>query len=201
VKTRQREALERAGVNAIFEEKASGTKRDGRTELQKVLSVLGDGDVLVVTRLDRVGRSLRDLANIAHEIEQAGAYLKVIEQSVDTSTAAGRAFYGMLNHWCAVHSQCLIRARGLLRECQESAQERSRFLYPSNLDPGAIDPDHCGEFLRHEGGRGEGAGLRLRRLRDQTLQPRGFAPPCTALFGGDGTALMSGLWVRFRVVM
>lgn len=92
----QRDALERAGVNVIFEEKASGTKRDGRVELQKVLSVLGDGDALVVTRLDRLGRSMRDLANIAHEIEQAGAHLKVIEQSVDTSTAAGRAFYGML---------------------------------------------------------------------------------------------------------
>src|SRR5262245_38571404 len=92
----QREALERAGVNAIFEEKASGTKRGGRIELQKVLSVLGEGDALVVTRLDRLGRSIRDLANIAHEIEQAGAHLKVIEQSVDTSTAAGRAVYGML---------------------------------------------------------------------------------------------------------
>jgi DNA invertase Pin-like site-specific DNA recombinase len=92
----QREALRRAGVGVVFEEKASGTKRDGRTELQKVLSVLGKGDALVVTRLDRLGRSMRDLANIAHEIEQSGAYLKVIEQSVDTSTAAGRAFYGML---------------------------------------------------------------------------------------------------------
>ena len=92
----QREALERACVNVIFEEKASGTKRVGRIELQKVLSVLGDGDALVVTCLDRLGRSMRDLANIAHEIEQTGAHLKVIEQSVDTSTAAGRAFYGML---------------------------------------------------------------------------------------------------------
>jgi DNA invertase Pin-like site-specific DNA recombinase len=94
--TVQREALRRAGVGVIFEEKASGTKRDGRTELQKVLSVLGEGDALVVTRLDRLGRSMRDLANIAHEIEQAGAYLKVLEQSVDTSSAAGRAFYGLL---------------------------------------------------------------------------------------------------------
>src|SRR5262245_37646406 len=42
------------------------------------------------------GRSLRDVANVAHEIEAAGANLKVIEQSVDTSTAAGRAFFGML---------------------------------------------------------------------------------------------------------
>jgi DNA invertase Pin-like site-specific DNA recombinase len=92
----QREVLERAGANPIFDEKASGTKRDGRTELQRVLSILREGDALVVTRLDRLGRSMRDLANIAHEIEQAEAHLKVIEQSVDTSTAAGRAFFGML---------------------------------------------------------------------------------------------------------
>jgi predicted site-specific integrase-resolvase len=51
----QREALRRAGVGVIFEEKASGTKRDGRTELQKVLSILGNGDALVVTRLDPPG--------------------------------------------------------------------------------------------------------------------------------------------------
>jgi DNA invertase Pin-like site-specific DNA recombinase len=99
--TVQREALWRASVGVIFEEKASGTKRDGRTELQKVLSVLGENDALVVTRLDRLGRSMRDLANIAHEIEQAGAYLKVLEQSVDTSSAAGRAFYGMLSVFAA----------------------------------------------------------------------------------------------------
>jgi DNA invertase Pin-like site-specific DNA recombinase len=94
--TVQRQALKGSGVATVFEEKASGTKRDGRTELQKVLGVLGDGDTLVVTRLDRLGRSLRDLANVAHEIEEAGANLKVLEQSVDTSTAAGRAFFGML---------------------------------------------------------------------------------------------------------
>ena len=60
-----------------------------------------EGDALVVTRLDRLGRSIRDLANIAHEIEQAGAHLKVLEQSVDTSSAAGRAFFGMLATFAA----------------------------------------------------------------------------------------------------
>jgi DNA invertase Pin-like site-specific DNA recombinase len=88
------EALRLAGGRAIFEEKVSGMKkRDGRTELQKVLSVLVEGDV---TRLDGLGRSIRNLANIAHEIERVGAHPKVIVQSVDTSSAAGRAFYGML---------------------------------------------------------------------------------------------------------
>jgi DNA invertase Pin-like site-specific DNA recombinase len=57
---------------------------------------LGDGDTLVVTRLDRLGRSLKDLADIGHEIEKAGANLKVLEQHVDTSTSTGRAFFGML---------------------------------------------------------------------------------------------------------
>jgi len=61
-----------------------------------VLHLLGDGDTLVVTRLDRLSRSIRDLANIAHEIEEAGATLKVLEQQVYTSTSAGCAFFGML---------------------------------------------------------------------------------------------------------
>jgi DNA invertase Pin-like site-specific DNA recombinase len=90
--TVQREALRKVGVQAIFEEKISGTKRDNREELGKVLHILGDGDTLVVT----LGRSMRDLANIAHEIQEAGANLKVLEQHVDTSTSAGRAFFGML---------------------------------------------------------------------------------------------------------
>lgn len=58
--------------------------------------MLTKGDSLVVLRLDRLGRSLRDLANIAHEIEEVGAHLRVIEPSVDTATSAGRAFFGML---------------------------------------------------------------------------------------------------------
>ena len=92
----QNAALERDGCAIVFEEKKSGTKMDGRAQLNLVLKVLTKGDSLVVTRLDRLGRSLRDLANLAHEIEQAGAHLRVVEQSVDTATSAGRAFFGML---------------------------------------------------------------------------------------------------------
>jgi DNA invertase Pin-like site-specific DNA recombinase len=94
--TIQKTALDRDDCAIVFEEKRSGTKRDGRAQLDLALKVLVKGDTLVVTRLDRLGRSLRDLANIAHEIEEAGAHLRVIEQSVDTSTSAGRAFFGML---------------------------------------------------------------------------------------------------------
>ncbi len=92
----QKAALEADKCKIVFEEKKSGTHRAGRVQLDLALKVLQEGDTLVVTRLDRLGRSLRDLANIAHEIESIGAHLRVIEQSVDTSTSAGRAFFGML---------------------------------------------------------------------------------------------------------
>lgn len=92
----QKASLSGDGCAFVFEEKRSGTRRDGRAQLELALKVLTKGDTLVVTRLDRLGRSLRDLANIAHEIDVAGAHLKVLEQSVDTGTSAGRAFFGML---------------------------------------------------------------------------------------------------------
>jgi DNA invertase Pin-like site-specific DNA recombinase len=95
--TIQMEALDKDGCAIVFEEKRTGTKRGGeRKQLELALKVLTPGDTLVITRLDRLGRSLRDLANIVHEIEAAGANLRVIEQSVDTGTSAGRAFFGML---------------------------------------------------------------------------------------------------------
>jgi DNA invertase Pin-like site-specific DNA recombinase len=145
----QCEALQCAGVNAIFEEKASGTKRDGRTELQKVLSVLGEGDALVVTRLDRLGRSMRDLANIAHEIEQAGAHLKVIEQSVDTSSAAGRAFFGMLAVFAAFETDvrrerqlegiAMAKRQGVYKGGKARLdRQRIKTLSDSGLGPAAI---------------------------------------------------------------
>jgi DNA invertase Pin-like site-specific DNA recombinase len=93
----QLQTLRRAGAEVIREEKRSGKTRNGRPELAALLAALRAGDTVMVTKLDRIGRSLRDLANIAHEIESAGANLKVLEQSVDTSTSAGRAFFGMLS--------------------------------------------------------------------------------------------------------
>jgi len=92
----QKVALEGDGCGIVFEEKASGAKRDGRDQLRLALKVLSEGDTLVVTRLDRLGRSLQDLANIAEEIESSNVALRVLEQSVDTSTSAGKAFFGML---------------------------------------------------------------------------------------------------------
>jgi DNA invertase Pin-like site-specific DNA recombinase len=94
--TVQRDALALAGCEIIREEKISGTSRTGRTELDTLIQFLRDGDTLVVTRIDRLARSVGDLQDIVKELQAKGADLKATEQPVDTSTAAGKAFFGML---------------------------------------------------------------------------------------------------------
>jgi DNA invertase Pin-like site-specific DNA recombinase len=94
--TLQQTTLKAAGCSVIRAEKASGTRRDGRTELQVLLDFLQPGDVLVVTRIDRLARSLKDLQDIVHELKVKGVSLKATEQPIDTGTAAGKAFLDML---------------------------------------------------------------------------------------------------------
>lgn len=92
----QEAALRAAGCTVIRSEKKSGTSRDGRTELETVLSFLRAGDTLTVTRIDRLARSLHDLEGIVKELKAKGVHLKALEQPVDTSTPAGKAFLQML---------------------------------------------------------------------------------------------------------
>lgn len=89
-------ALQAAGCELIRAEKASGTRRDGRSELQVLLDFLRPGDTLMVTRIDRLARSLKDLQDIVHELKAKGVALKATEQPIDTGNAAGKAFLDML---------------------------------------------------------------------------------------------------------
>jgi DNA invertase Pin-like site-specific DNA recombinase len=93
--TIQEEALPAAGCNVIRSEKRSGTTTHGREQLQTVLDFLQPGDVLM-TRIDRLARSLADLQDIVRILKERGAALKATEQPIDTSTAAGKAFFDML---------------------------------------------------------------------------------------------------------
>jgi len=94
--TLQLTTLKAAGCSVVRAEKASGTRRDGRTELQVLLDFLQPGDVLMVTRIDRLARSMKDLQDIVHELKARGVSLKATEQPIDTATAAGKAFLDML---------------------------------------------------------------------------------------------------------
>lgn len=92
----QLNTLKEAGCKKIFSEKMSGTQKKERLELEACLDYLREGDTLIVTRIDRLSRSLRDLQNLVYELKEKNIYLKATEQPIDTSTAAGKAFLDML---------------------------------------------------------------------------------------------------------
>jgi DNA invertase Pin-like site-specific DNA recombinase len=92
----QEAALRVAGCTIIRSEKKSGTTLDGRAELATLLEFIRGGDTLMVTRIDRLARSVADLEKIASTLKDKGAFLRATEQPVDTSTAAGTAFFQML---------------------------------------------------------------------------------------------------------
>jgi DNA invertase Pin-like site-specific DNA recombinase len=93
----QERALKAAGCEIVRAEKVTGTKRAGRTELATLLQFLRKDDTLVVTRVDRLARSVKDLQDIVHELKAKGVTLKATEQPIDTSTAAGKCFLDMLS--------------------------------------------------------------------------------------------------------
>ena len=92
----QESALRAAGCTMVRSEKRSGTTTANRAELETILSFLREGDTLMVTRIDRLARSVGDLERIVGQVKAAGAYLRATEQSIDTSTPAGTAFLQML---------------------------------------------------------------------------------------------------------
>lgn len=82
--------LRSAGCDIIRAESVSGASRKGRTELETIVEFIRPGDTLVVVKLDRLGRSTRDVLNLVHELESKGAALRVLEPEIDTSKPEGR---------------------------------------------------------------------------------------------------------------
>jgi DNA invertase Pin-like site-specific DNA recombinase len=91
----QRDALASAGCEQVFVDKASG-KLASRPEFDKALMVARGGDQLVVTKLDRLGRSLEHLITLSKGLQERGVDLVVLDQGIDTSTAVGRMFFQIL---------------------------------------------------------------------------------------------------------
>jgi DNA invertase Pin-like site-specific DNA recombinase len=89
--------LKAAGCDVVREEAASGRSRSGRTELQTILEFIRAGDTLMVVKLDRLGRSTRDVLNLVHELESKGAALRVLEPEIDTSKSEGRVILTTLS--------------------------------------------------------------------------------------------------------
>lgn len=94
--TIQQEALTAAGCEIVRSEKVSGTSVQGRDELQTLLEFVREGDELVVTRVDRLARSVLDLQTIVRDLKIKKVNLRATEQPIDTSTPAGKCFLDML---------------------------------------------------------------------------------------------------------
>ena len=94
--TIQLQKLNEVGCDVIREEKVSGTSLKGRKEFETLMEFMREGDELVVTRIDRLARSIRDLQNIVYELKNKGVTLSATEQPIDTRTSAGKAFLDML---------------------------------------------------------------------------------------------------------
>lgn len=105
----QRDALTKAGCGVIYEEAISG-KNTARPELEQCLKALRTGDTLVVWRLDRLGRSLRDLVQIVADLEQRGIHFESLTEKIETGSAAGKLQFHVFAA-LAEFERALIRER------------------------------------------------------------------------------------------
>ncbi len=133
--TAQVEALKAAGCERIFSEKASGKSTNGRPEFAKLLKALLPGDTVVVTKLDRLARSSRDLHNILHEMEGLSCgFVSLGESWCDTTTDIGRLMLTIMGGIAEFE-------RGLIRKRTDEGIDRARklgkrFGRPERLDAG-----------------------------------------------------------------
>ena len=95
--TVQLDALKSAGCETIRQEKVSATSTQGRDELNTLLEFMREGDELVITRIDRLARSVRDLQNIVYDLNERGINISATEQPIDTKTSVGKCFLDMLS--------------------------------------------------------------------------------------------------------
>ena len=135
----QLDALQAAGCEKVWSEKVSGTSTKGRRELAAVLDYLREGDTLVVTRVDRLARSIRDLQNMVHDLQARGIALKATEQPIDTSTAAGKVFFDIL----AVFAEFETNQRAE-RQAEGIAKAKAAGIYKGR--PASIDNDQIREL-------------------------------------------------------
>jgi DNA invertase Pin-like site-specific DNA recombinase len=118
----QRDALTKAGVDQIFLDTFTGTK-SSRPQLDRMKEQLRSGDTIVITRLDRLGRSTKDLLNLVSDLKEQGVNLEVIEQNINTSTPEGKLFFTLVASFAEFERE-IMRARTI--DGLASARARGR---------------------------------------------------------------------------
>lgn len=139
----QVERLKAAGCEVIRQEKVSGRTREGRSELETIMDFIRPGDQLVVVKLDRLGRSTRDVLNLVHDLEEKGASLRVLEPEVSTAGPMGRMILTVLGMVAEMEL-------GFIRERQRAGIEKAKAQGVYKGRPAKLDHSKIRE-LRSQG--------------------------------------------------
>mgnify|MGYP003120361185 FL=1 len=157
-------ALEAAGAERIFAEKISGTKK-ARPELNRMIDQLRDADVVVVTKYDRLSRSLQDLLNIVGAISAKGAGFRSLAEDIDTTTPAGRLVFHVFASIAQFERE---RISERTREGLAASRKRGRI----GGRPPALSPERRAEVarMRDQEGRGIAELARLFQVSPNTIR-------------------------------
>ena len=122
----QRQALTKAGCQKIFEDHTSGIQLE-RAGLAKLREILREGDVLVVWKLDRLGRSVKQLVDLTAELHQQGIEFKSLTDSIDTSTPLGRFFFHVMASLAEMERELIVeRTRAGLEVARQLGRRGGR---------------------------------------------------------------------------
>ena len=144
----QSEALTKAGWERIFNDKISGSRTE-RPELTKALEMLREGDTLVVWKLDRLGRSVKNLVDLVGELHQQGIQFKSLTDAIDTGTPSGRFFFHVMASLAEMERELTVertraglevarqlgRKGGRRRQMTESKIESAKKLLANGVPP------------------------------------------------------------------
>ena len=151
----QLKALEQAGCNKVFKDHAvSGTQRD-RPQLKKALAALGDGDVLVVWKLDRLGRSLAHLIEMVSELKGRGVGFASVSEKIDTTSPGGKLFFHIIGALAEFERDLIVERT---KAGMQAARKRGRHLgRPRKMDVAQLS--HAKELVSQGRSRNEVARL------------------------------------------
>jgi DNA invertase Pin-like site-specific DNA recombinase len=132
----QRHELKKAGCKKIYEDMASG-KQAVRQGLAMALEVLRKGDTLVVWKLDRLGRGMKQLISLTEDLEKRGIHFRSLTDSIDTRTTAGRFFFHVMASLAEMERELIVeRTRAGLRAAKEMGRTggRKRLMTDSKIE-------------------------------------------------------------------